>query len=130
MAKFTCFEFDPVIYPYKFWVAKDGTKADVKDMFVDAEHEEIVITDSDIKRSAALTFDPVIAVSDGQQGVFTWLHTPEAVTTGTIAHEADHAANAVFDFIGASVDPKNDEPHAYLIGFFADCIDEVLKRKS
>lgn len=128
MAKFEVFEFDPVIYPFKFWVGKNGTKADVKDMFVDAEHEEIVITDADIKRSAALTYDPVVAVSDGQQGVFTWLHSPELVTTGTIAHESDHAANAVFDFIGAKVDPRNDEPHAYLAGFFADCIDEVLKR--
>ena len=130
MAKFEVLEFDPVIYPFKFWVGKNGTKADVKDMFVDIEHEEIEIRDSRIKSSAALTFDTVIAVSDGQKGVLTWLHTPELVTTGTIAHESDHAANAVYDFIGARVDPTNDEPHAYLVGFFADCIDEVLKRKS
>lgn len=128
MAKFEVLEFDPVIYPFKFWVAKNGTKADVKDMFVDIEHEEIEIRDSRIKASAAITFDPVIAVSDGQQGVLTWLHTPSLVTTGTIAHESDHAANAVYDFIGASVDPTNDEPHAYLVGFFADAIEEVLKR--
>ena len=128
MAKFEVFEFDPVIYPFKFWVGKNGTKADVKDMFVDAEREEIVIIDADIKRSVALTYDPVFAVSDGQQGVFTWLHSPELVTTGTISHESDHAANSVFNFIGARVDPTNDEPHAYLVGFFADCIEEVLKR--
>ena len=40
----------------------------------------------------------------------------------------DHAANAIYDFIGASVDPTNDEPHAYLVGFFADAIEEALKR--
>lgn len=130
MAKFTCFEFDPVIYPFKFWVARNGTKADVKAMFVDGDWEDLVITDAEVKRSAALTFDPVVAVSDGQRGVFTWLHTPEIVTTGTLAHEADHAANAVFDFIGARVDPTNDEPHAYLVGFFTDCMNDVLKGKS
>lgn len=128
MAKLEVFEFDPVIYPYKFWVAKNGTKADIREMFVDVEHEEIDIRDSKISSSAAITFDPVIAVRDGQQGVLTWLHTPELVTTGAIAHESDHAANAVYDFIGAGVDPTNDEPHAYLVGFFADAIEEVLKR--
>lgn len=128
MAKFEVFEFDPVIYPFKFWVARNGTKADVKDMFVDAEHEELMITDAEIRRSAALTFEPVIAVSDGQRGALTWLHTPERCTAGTVAHESDHAANAVFEFIGARVDPTNDEPHAYLVGFFADAIEEVLER--
>ena len=130
MAKIEVLEFDPVIYPFKFWVAKNGTKADIKELFVDDDREELLITDKEISGSRALTFDRVIHLKDGMIGALTWLHTPKGCSDEEIAHESDHLANALYDHIGASVDPKNDEPHAYLVGFAAKAIGSVLRGKS
>lgn len=127
MAKFQVYEFDPVIYPIKFWVARDGGKADVKEAFVDEDWEELIVTDELVNSSKALTIEPVRQLKDGECGALVWLHTPSKCDVGTLAHEADHVANAIFKQIGAKVDVENDETHAYLVGFVASAIDCVLK---
>jgi hypothetical protein len=43
-----------------------------------------------------------------------------------IAHESVHAAGILFDIVGATVDVKNDEPFAYLVGWI---VEQVLKVK-
>src|SRR6478736_6842983 len=40
------------------------------------------------------------------------------VRLSVIAHECVHLANEVFIKIRAKLDPYNDEPHAYLVGWF------------
>lgn len=42
----------------------------------------------------------------------------------TIAHEAVHACNTMFNCIGAKLDSNNDEPQAYLIDFI---VKEIYK---
>jgi hypothetical protein len=41
----------------------------------------------------------------------------ECELADTIAHESDHLCNQLFKSIGAEVDVRNDEPHAYLLGW-------------
>lgn len=126
MANYILRECDPVIYPIKAWVVKGGTKQDIKDLFVDGEDsEELIITDALIESSKAITIEPVKLLKDGQIGTLVWVHHPDRLDVGTLAHEADHAANAIFKQIGAKVDVENDETHAYLVGFIADCIWQV-----
>lgn len=51
-----------------------------------------------------------------------------ALTLGTIAHEAFHASNMIFDQVGALPDIDNDEPQAYLIGYITDLIIQFLTK--
>lgn len=129
MAKFEIYKFDPIIYPRKVWVAKGGSKKDLSDLFDDSESDPYMLSDDVVKSSYAIT-DDVTERSSGDYGVVVWLHKPKDLTTGTLAHEADHAANLIFKAIGAKVDVSNDEPHAYLVGFVTDCIDKVLTGKA
>lgn len=39
----------------------------------------------------------------------------EVELIATIAHEAVHACNQIFNLIGATLDSNNDEPQAYLV---------------
>ena len=43
-----------------------------------------------------------------------------------IAHEALHVSSVVFSDIGVKGDFYNDEAQAYLVGFAADCINQVV----
>jgi len=45
---------------------------------------------------------------------------------GTIAHEAIHIKNIIYRRIGATLDLKNDEPEAYLVGWLVDTITTYL----
>ena len=124
MSKFEIRKFDPVIYPRKVWVAKGGTKKNLADIFDDMERDPYMVSDDVVDNSYAMT-DDVVERSSGDYGVVVWLHKLNDITTGIIAHEADHAANQIFKAIGAKVDVTNDEPHAYLVGFITDCIHKV-----
>ena len=129
MSKFRIEKFDPVIYPRKVWVAKGGTKENLADIFDDMEGDQYIVSDEVVTSSYAIT-DEVMERSSGEYGVFVRLHKLNDVNTGTMAHEADHAANLIFKAIGAKVDCTNDETHAYLVGYITNCIEKVRKNET
>lgn len=52
-----------------------------------------------------------------------------AITIANIAHESSHIAMNIFDYIGAKVDLVNQETFSYLVGWVADCINQVRTGK-
>ena len=46
----------------------------------------------------------------------------------TVAHEALHIVNLLFNNIGAKPDLNNDEPQAYLLGWVVEQIHKTLKK--
>lgn len=44
-----------------------------------------------------------------------------------IAHEAVHLTSYLFKDIGCKLDAKNDEPQAYMVGWFYEQIDKFFK---
>jgi len=46
----------------------------------------------------------------------------------TVAHEALHVVNLLFNNIGAKPDLNNDEPQAYLLGWVVEQIHNTLKK--
>lgn len=86
-------------------------------------------------------FDPVIyprklwvavstdTFSDRFEGVSEWDDTADAITIANIAHESSHIAMNIFDYIGAKVDLANQETFSYLVGWIADCINQVRTGK-
>ena len=49
------------------------------------------------------------------------------ITHGVIAHECLHVANYIANYKGIKLDPNNDEPMTYLIGWITDQIYKFLK---
>ena len=84
--------------------------------------------ESELEDSNCITLPYVIEKKDAWRGILVWLHKPEVMTVGTIAHEADHVANAIFKACGQGLDTGDDEMHSYLVGWAAECIDEVLQK--
>lgn len=54
------------------------------------------------------------------------INRPQHNSTATIAHESYHVVNFIFQNIGHSHDPKNDELPAYLLGHIANIITDFL----
>ena len=67
---------------------------------------------------------------DGKEGFIMILSTqcPLAkLDHGTIAHEAIHIKNMVFELRGIHLDPDNDEAEAYFVGWLITEIYKVLE---
>ena len=47
------------------------------------------------------------------------------MTPSHIAHEAVHAADDIYYFIGAHPDTLNNEPYAYLVGYITECCEQA-----
>ena len=56
--------------------------------------------------------------------VFNPEHCVNSLTYGTVAHEAHHVMEFLFDRIGVKIDTHNAEPTTYLLGWL---VDEILK---
>lgn len=111
-------EFDPVIYPRKLWVAVST------DRFSD-RFEGVSEWDD--------TADAIVdCVRDKQRnlgGILVRYESKNAITISNIAHESSHIAMNIFDYIGAKVDLANQETFSYLVGWIADCINQVRTGK-
>lgn len=75
------------------------------------------------------TYGPVMHVKSGKYGVMVWIKDTAGSNTGTIAHESVHVATYIFNDIGAFLTPSNQEPFAYLVGWAADCLQQVKTGK-
>ena len=64
---------------------------------------------------------------NGSFGVLVWLK--EKIDVSVIAHESVHAANYIFSDCGIKYNWDNDEHFAHLIGFIADCLNQVWTGK-
>ncbi len=114
-------EFDPLIYPRKLWVTVGCSTQDLKDMF------DGCINDMD--DCYAYTVNVKIRKLDNRGGVLIRFGSRKDLSTQIIAHESVHAAMNIFDYVDAVADTKNQEPLAYLVGWVADCINQVKTGK-
>lgn len=128
MSKFKVHQFDPTIYPRKFWVCEGGTREDISRVFQDMDYTDKDIEAEEVESSNALTF-PAIMRETREYGVVVWLHHKSKCDWSAVTHEAVHAANFIFLACGVGLDLENDEPQAYLAGFCGDCITQVKLRK-
>lgn len=117
MEKQKIYEFDPQIYPRKLWVTVGVPFEELKDEFEDIDKTpECVDASVDYTRK----LKPEV-----MGGVLVRYLNTDAMTTKIITHESAHIAVGIFDYIGAPIDVKHQEPFAYLCGWIAKCIEEV-----
>lgn len=109
-------EFDPVIYPRKLCVAvSTDTFSDMFEGVSECDADAIVYCVRDKQRNLG--------------GILVRYESKNAITIANIAHESSHIAMNIFDYIGAKVDLANQETFSYLVGWIADCINQVMTGK-
>lgn len=123
--------FHPNIYPVRIWIIVDADKRKLADEFEyiedgeDFKHED-VNPDTKMKTyaySSALVYNRKTT----NTGVIIYLGAK--LTPGQMAHEACHAADEIYKYIGESTINFGSEANAYLVGWIVDKISEVTEKE-
>lgn len=112
-------EYDTSIYPRKIWVVRGESKEWLSDRFGSHDAEEM--TFEEIEGNFDATVFPVQDKKEGWLGHMVVINRD--LNANTLCHEAYHVAQSIYSDVGAEVDPINQEPFAYLIGYVAECIN-------
>lgn len=118
-------EFSTAIYPRRLWITRGMTGLEMKDMFKEPEGDELKLNLYDCD---AFAYN-VRKKHTSELGILIWFDNISAMTTSNIAHESVHAAMEIFNDLDCKFDANNQEPLAYLVGWIADCIDQVKRNK-
>ena len=82
------------------------------------------------KKKKKKTFEAIVFKYDTKKGYTKYVAAFSKKPTGaTIAHEVTHLVNHIFIDRVMQLDPYNDEPQAYLTGWFFEQIDNFFKNK-
>ena len=119
-------QFNPTIYPRKLWVIKGGSVENIQEAFLEPNGDEIILNFENYNYPAATTLK-VRQKGTDLLGVLVWLMSSK-IDVQIIAHESVHVASCIFDDTGMTLgfDGGKDEHFAYLVGFAADCINQVV----
>lgn len=128
--------YDPVIYPRKLWIANYAEGLDKKFVFCNIEDFNIVNEDTYKslveefyeEYTAAVTI-PVHYKATGEAGVLVVIFNPDNLedAINTIAHEATHVTDYMYDSLGLSAECfHRNENYAYLLGWAAGSISSSL----
>lgn len=122
-------QFNPTIYPRKLWVIKGGSVENIQEVFLEPNGDEIILNFEEYNYPAATTLK-VRQKETNLLGVLVWLIS-DKIDVGIVAHESVHVASCIFDDMGMTMgfECGNDEHFAYLVGFAADCINQVRTGK-
>lgn len=101
------------LYPTKIHIAYELTKEEYDSVFDDNKYDEI--NDMHESGSDGLT----IAGKNVDKLNCVVMSFDENYEYDTIIHECYHAANNIWNFIGAKHDVDNDEPFAYLLSYLS-----------
>lgn len=82
-------------------------------------------TDASIAGLAGPIFDK--KVEDKVLAYFMYVGPKE--DAGTLAHEANHIVNFVFDYVGQQLDLTNDEAQSYLLGHIVKRFTKTIRGK-
>ena len=122
MSKNQIHQFDPVIYPRKLWVLKGGDSEMIKEHFTNTDGSEMNIQEQIGDGAAGMEFQ-VKSKDNGHLDILVGIEG--SVEIGAIAHEAGHVAIDFLHEMEVMLDPLNQEPITYMIGWVADCIWQV-----
>ena len=133
--KSVIYEFDPVIYPFPLLVCKyipGVTAAEIAGKFNKVlDRKSMACFDEDELMATPTLKARTLCIVDKESEEMKYLivlYRPKAIRWGIVAHEALHVVTMICDWLGIPPpEQSNDEPHAYLIQWVANCIGSVLK---
>lgn len=111
-------QYDPVIYPRKLWVAIGQSMDDLKNTFIPIGGSEWGSPDKNFVDG--VTFSEVMRRDNNKYGELVLFNTKRDMTMNICVHEASHVCDAIEEAIGMK---HGDEPSAYLLGWIASCIN-------
>jgi hypothetical protein len=127
------YEFDPVIYPFKVWVARRGVTLEQIDKVFEALCEDD--TGIPFKGNHTLptigTAAQTFIVGHKKQGITGCLVVfGHGTLIKDLSHEADHCADWLFERIGETErDYERGECYAYYQSWVFECLYKVFKGK-
>jgi len=129
------FEFDPVVYPFPVIVCKyvpGVTSAEIAQRYNKVVDKKTMMSlDADELLAFPTLTAKTLCVVDKETEYMKYLiilYRPKKCRWGVVSHEALHVVTMLCDWIGISPPTLNeDEPHAYLIQWIANCIGSVLE---
>lgn len=98
----------------------------IKEHFSNTDKSELVINEEIGDEFDGMVFQ-VKSKDNGFLGSLVWI--ADNVDAGEVAHEASHVAMDIMSDMGCILDPNNQEPFAYMIGWATDCIWQVKTGK-
>jgi len=120
-------QFDPVLYPYKFWVMVTDNLSLISDNFTERDGSPITFT-SNLGTYEAITLDiRKKGVNNNYYGALMLFSSKNNMNIKHITHESSHASKRCFEHIGANV--AEHEPFEYLLGWVAECVYKVKNYK-
>jgi len=111
------------IYPRTLWITFDATPEELNLQFPTGDSEDKPF--SALAKCEDARVDAVCDIAN-KGGYLIRFDGIKSVRMGVVAHEANHVADDLYKFIGAFPDINNNEPHAYLVGWVAACVEEAL----
>ena len=129
--KVEVFEFDPQIYPIKFWILIKPTESSISNNFTKLNGDKINVDLASLNSELVDAFvksTPVKYTKTSKYGFIVGINNPECITPAIIAHEATHLAGHIWEHLNESTICLESEPNAYLVGWIVDCIDQVITK--
>jgi len=127
MTKKVHYEYLPVFERNIFYANDlDALEAEVYRYYRKGEIDylEVIAMDGD----GALGFAATIAPREDPLRVLAFImFVKDTSDSGTVAHEATHICNKIFDYIGQEGDEVNDEVQAYLVGHVTKTFNEQIR---
>lgn len=136
MMKTKIYEFDPVIYPFPVQVCKyipGVTAKEIAERYnqITDRRTAVTLSEDDLLANPTLTAK-TLCVMDKKTEYMKYLiilYRPKVIRWGVVAHEALHVCTMLCDWLGIAAPSLNqDEPHAYLVQWVANCIGSVIDR--
>lgn len=129
------YEFDPVIYPTRLYVAINPPFEKVDKMFYMLNNDGEVVDEAKKEYnshfSAIATTFIVANKKDNWKGCLVVIWRRKECGAGICAHEATHIYDWLDKEMGLDCQEwDNDEPKAYMVQWIANCIDKVLRGKA
>ena len=123
--KIEIFKYDPQVFPIKLHVVFSSNFQCVLGRYRDANGENII--DYESEKCEASVFSNIVECETNQFVILIVFRSKKYADPGTVAHEAKHAADRIFNYIGE--DNTRHESHAYLVEWVVNCTGKALKGK-
>ena len=119
--------FHAHVYPRKLFVVKGKDKAKlIKAAFTTPKNEALELGDEE-RIAGACTWKKVALKDKGWLGVLVWI--VQDYSPASLAHEAVHVTNAIFEELGVDTGYDHDEHYAYMVQWVTDCLWQVVTGK-
>ncbi len=126
------YEFDPIIFPTKVWVALDGITIDEIDNAFEAIYDDNIgmsFKENNTLLDVGVDAKTFIVGNKAQNIKGCLVLIRKDTQLKSLSHEASHCADWLFEDIGETERSYNSECYAYYQSWVFDCLYKVQKGK-